>query len=590
MDRVAPLLFLLVLLGACCFVCSNERCLALDIIEEAEETLRELVKETEKAFKSRCSRRSCETCSQLACEAEITDSNCVGGGVGGARASLFGEAEISTFSGECLHNCTLRRIDFGHASILTTLDSSEDDHRFEACWTEPLDDVFTRILQGTSSSTLRFQYIGTPISTYRIYPGTSQKVCRDFDPRIRPWYIAATSGQKNVVLILDISESMNDFGRLEAMKLAVTDIINSLILFDYVGVVVFSNDASPLQPHLLQGTRENLDKLISGVNELKAGGGTNYEAAFTSAFEMINRSLLRGEIATCNTAILFVTDGIPTVGERDEERLLSKILTMGKELNAVNNGTPVFFTFVLGTSVRIDLPKRLACESGGFYANISDGGDLLKAMRSYSDYFSILRERPETAAAVWVEPYLDAFGLGEITTVSQAVYEDDSNGNLTLIGVLGVDITVDDLRSAAMDNDTLWREVLSCLASRISCPRIQSVSPCSLNHVRQAKDLGLCGDGSVCKPMIDDRFCDSGKKNLLSDFCPSKRQSYALAACCVGSQLTSKSFCPQNTNNDSLQFSSDILVSDDAQLKTSTAACSIIFTSVLLCWMSLHYM
>ena len=126
------------------------------------------------------------------------------------------------------------------------------------------------------------------------------------------------------------------------------------------------------------------------MNELKAGGGTNYEAAFTSAFEMINHSLLRGEIATCNTAILFVTDGIPTVGERDEERLLSKILTMGKELNAVNNGTPVFFTFVLGTSVRIDLPKRLACESDGFYANISDGGDLLKAMRSYSDYFSIL--------------------------------------------------------------------------------------------------------------------------------------------------------------------------------------------------------
>ena len=588
MGRVAPLLFLLVLLGACCFVCSNERCLALDIIEEAEETLRELVKETEMAFKSRCSRRSCKTCSQLACEADITDANCVGGGVGGARA--FGEAEISTFSGECLHNCTPRRIDFGHGSIRSTRDSSEDDHRFEACWTEPLDDVFARTLQGANSSTLRFQYIGTPKGTARIYPGASQKVCHDYDPRIRPWYIAATSGQKNVVLILDISESMNDFGRLEAVKMAVTDIIDSLILFDYVGVVVFSNDASPLQPHLLQGTRENLDKLISGVNELKAGGGTNYEAAFTSAFEMINRSLLRGEIATCNTAILFVTDGIPTVGERDEERLLSKILTMGKELNAVNNGTPVFFTFVLGTSVRIDLPKRLACESDGFYANISDGGDLLKAMRSYSDYFSILRERPETAAAVWVEPYPDAFGLGVITTVSQAVYEDDSNGNLDLIGVLGVDITVDDLRSAAMDNDTLWREVLSCLASRISCPRIQSVSPCSLNHVRQAKDLGLCGDGSVCKPMVDDRFCDSGKENLLSDFCPSKRQSYALAACCVGSQLTSKGFCPQNTNNDSLQFSSDILVSDDAQLKTSTAACSIIFTSVLLCWMSLHYM
>lgn len=584
MGRVARLLAFLLILDA--LVCSDETCLVLNIIEEAEETLGKLVNKTKIVFKNRCTQRSCKTCAQLACEAEITDANCADG-FGGARASLFGETEIPTFSGECSHNCTPRRIDFGHAGIRSTLDSSVDDHRFEACWTEPLDDVFAKTLHDTNSSTLTFQYIGTPIGTARIYPGASQKVCYDYDPRLRPWYIAATSGQKNVVIILDVSESMNDFGRLEAVKQAVTNIINSLILFDYVGVVVFSTDARSLQPHLLQGTRANLDKLISGVNQLTASGGTNYEAAFTEAFEMVNRSLIRGEIARCNTAILFVTDGIPTVGERDIDRLVTKILTMGEDLDTLNDGTPVFFTFVLGTTVRLDIPRRLACKSDGFYASVPDGDNLLKAMRSYADYFSILRKRPETAVAVWVEPYIDAFGLGEITTVSQAVYEDDGNGNLALTGVLGIDITVGDLRSAAMDNDTLWREVLSCLASRISCPRIQKVPHCFLNYVRQKKELGLCGDGRVCPPDISDRFCDSSKEELLSDFCAAKRESFAAAACCVGSQLTSNTFCSRNLKNESLQFSSNILVADNAQFKSSTGACSILFTSILY-WISLY--
>ena len=589
MARLARLLSVLVIAGAYCLVCSNERCLVLDIIEEAEETLKVLVNETNKAFKDRCTQRSCKTCSQLACKAEITDSNCAGG-FKSARAALFGEAEISTFSGECLHKCNLRRIDFEHAVILSTLDSNVDEHRFEACWMEPLDDVFANTLQEANSSTLRFQYIGTPTGTVRYYPGAAQEVCHDTDPRLRPWYIAATSGQKNVVIILDISGSMNDFGRLEAAKRAVADIINSLILSDYVGVVVFSDIAWSLEPHLLNGEREHLDKLISAVNQLRASGGTNYEAAFTTAFEMVNRSLLRKEISRCNTAILFITDGVPTVGERNVDRLLNKILTMGKDLDAVNDGTPVFFTFVLGTNVRLDLPKRLACESGGFYANISDGGNLLEAMRSYADYFSILRKRPETAVAVWVEPYLDAFGLGEITTLSQAMYEDDGNGSLTLIGVLGIDITVDDLRSAAMDNDTLWRKVLDCLASRTSCPQIQNVSHCFLNHVRRTKKLGLCGDGSICEPNID-RFCNSSKlpkESLLADFCSTERETFASAACCVGSKLTSTTFCPQNPKNESLQFSSDVLVSDDAQALTSTGACFIIMTSIVLYWICLY--
>ena len=50
----------------------------------------------------------------------------------------------------------------------------------------------------------------------RIYPGRPWQrnvigMREDFDPRLRPWFVSATSGPKDVVIILDMSRSMDDF-------------------------------------------------------------------------------------------------------------------------------------------------------------------------------------------------------------------------------------------------------------------------------------------------------------------------------------------------------------------------------------------
>jgi hypothetical protein len=44
----------------------------------------------------------------------------------------------------------------------------------------------------------------------------------DYDPRMRPWYIAATSGPKNVVIIIDGSSSMKKNGRWEKTQFPYT--------------------------------------------------------------------------------------------------------------------------------------------------------------------------------------------------------------------------------------------------------------------------------------------------------------------------------------------------------------------------------
>ena len=48
---------------------------------------------------------------------------------------------------------------------------------------------------------------------WRSFPGTlygndESGNCKDYDPRMRPWYIAATTGGKNLIVIIDTSGSM----------------------------------------------------------------------------------------------------------------------------------------------------------------------------------------------------------------------------------------------------------------------------------------------------------------------------------------------------------------------------------------------
>ena len=54
----------------------------------------------------------------------------------------------------------------------------------------------------------RWQYFGAVEGLVRLYPGREWSVnfagfYKDYDPRVSPWFIAATSGPKDVVIILD---------------------------------------------------------------------------------------------------------------------------------------------------------------------------------------------------------------------------------------------------------------------------------------------------------------------------------------------------------------------------------------------------
>jgi hypothetical protein len=117
-------------------------------------------------------------------------------------------------------------------------------------------------------------YYGAQNGAFRIFPGRARQTCNSYDPRKRPWYIAASSGPKDVVLVLDVSGSMTNAGRMALMQDAAASVIGGLTIADFVGVVSFSTTAVTRNPNgqMLQATAENQEALIDTVKTLDDGG------------------------------------------------------------------------------------------------------------------------------------------------------------------------------------------------------------------------------------------------------------------------------------------------------------------------------
>ncbi len=70
------------------------------------------------------------------------------------------------------------------------------------------------------NSTLGWQFFGSYNGVYRGYP--YKPMCQIYDVRNRPWFVQASSGRKNVLIIMDISGSMQktDAGTSTRIKAA----------------------------------------------------------------------------------------------------------------------------------------------------------------------------------------------------------------------------------------------------------------------------------------------------------------------------------------------------------------------------------
>ena len=105
-------------------------------------------------------------------------------------------------------------------------------------------------------------YFGSKLGSFRIIPAAylEGSWCYEepFDPRHRPWYVAAVSGKKDMILVIDRSKSMEG-NKIERALEAAKTILKSLTSEDRVAIVVFSDWARLLgdETSLVHATPEN---------------------------------------------------------------------------------------------------------------------------------------------------------------------------------------------------------------------------------------------------------------------------------------------------------------------------------------------
>jgi Ca-activated chloride channel family protein len=151
---------------------------------------------------------------------------------------------------------------------------------------------------------------------------------------------------RDLVLVLDTSGSMRGV-KMEQARKALKYCLNNLGPKDRFGLINFATTVNRYEDKLLPASSEQLDKARKWVDELDATGGTAINDALASALEL--RPKDEGRPFT----VVFFTDGQPTIGEIDPEKIFKNVKTK-------NTANTRIFTFGVGDDVNAALLDRLA--------------------------------------------------------------------------------------------------------------------------------------------------------------------------------------------------------------------------------------
>jgi Ca-activated chloride channel family protein len=156
---------------------------------------------------------------------------------------------------------------------------------------------------------------------------------------------------RDITLVLDVSGSMQG-QKMSQARAAGHQLLQTLRPDDRFRLIDFSTDVHTFRDDFVFATPENLRAARRYLDDLDATGSTNIEAALREAMRIEpTRERL--------PLVLFVTDGAPTVGERDPLRLADLARRDARGLR------PRVFSFGVGADVNVTLLEQLAIEGRG---------------------------------------------------------------------------------------------------------------------------------------------------------------------------------------------------------------------------------
>ncbi len=177
---------------------------------------------------------------------------------------------------------------------------------------------------------------------------------------------AAEIAAKDIVFVLDTSGSMQG-DKLNQAKQALLFCVNNLNATDSFNLITFANDVNPLSPQPVPATEANRAKARTFIEDIKALGGTALDDVLAAVVAMPPKP---GHVPLA----VLLTDGLPTVGEIEPGKILSRV---------DKHGDRRFFTFGVGYDVNTRLLDGIAAGAGGTSSYVRPGENLELALSSF---------------------------------------------------------------------------------------------------------------------------------------------------------------------------------------------------------------
>jgi Ca-activated chloride channel family protein len=159
---------------------------------------------------------------------------------------------------------------------------------------------------------------------------------------------SAPALKREVTVVIDRSGSMAG-EKMDQARAAAAQVVEGLEEGEFFNLIIYNEAVEPFAEKPVIVNRDNLMRARKFIEAIRVSGGTNIHGALQKA---IAQPVRKGIVPI----VLFLTDGLPTIGETSEKRIREKVRDSNRNRRRI-------FTFGVGVDVNTPLLSRLADDS-----------------------------------------------------------------------------------------------------------------------------------------------------------------------------------------------------------------------------------
>ncbi len=241
--------------------------------------------------------------------------------------------------------------------------------------------------------------------------------------------------KKTVLLVMDRSGSMSG-QKIEQVRAALKHVLNNLREGDLFNIIAFDSEVESFRPELQRYNDKTRREALGFAEGLYAGGSTNINEALRVSLGQLTDS---GR----PSYVVFLTDGLPTVGETSEMRIVANskdfnkvharifCFGVGYDLNARFLDKLVRENFGLSEYVRPD--ENIEEHVGRLYNRIES--PVLTGMKMRYDFDAANTEEGSSVGRIYPHEAVDLFAGDQLVVVGR--YKKAGTAKVILTGRIG---------------------------------------------------------------------------------------------------------------------------------------------------------